>query len=302
MKVFRRLLTLATLTLFVIAAGVRVSQAQETVGADSAKAVSDWQTYTVKDEEFSVALPGVPAMTTQTVHLLKLNRDRKQRTLGAYADGVVFAIFTFENPNQRQSIDEIIAEGYGNSEDQPLRHLMLAGFRGEEYGSRRDDRRWVVQFYLTDRHIYMFEAVGSSFGNPDEAIPKFFSSIKLGKNPHGVEVKNGPGEQPVSDSPIVASNQPFSPKAVTRKAGVVTKPEPAYTESARQNRVTGTVVLRCVFSSSGLVTNIRAVSGLPFGLTERAIESARQIKFIPAVKEGHFVSMYIQLEYNFNLY
>jgi TonB family protein len=66
--------------------------------------------------------------------------------------------------------------------------------------------------------------------------------------------------------------------------------------------VTGTVVLRCVFSSSGAVTGIRATSGLPYGLTERAILAARQIKFIPAIKEGHFVSMYIQLEYNFNLY
>jgi protein TonB len=83
---------------------------------------------------------------------------------------------------------------------------------------------------------------------------------------------------------------------------VITKPEPSYTEEARRNDVTGTVVLRCVFSSSGAVTNIRAVSGLPFGLTEKAISAARQIRFIPAIKDGHFVSMYIQLEYNFNLY
>jgi TonB family protein len=94
----------------------------------------------------------------------------------------------------------------------------------------------------------------------------------------------------------------FPGKEVTGKTVVVSKPEPSYTEDARRNQVTGTVVLRCVFSSSGAVTNLKAVSGLPFGLTEQAIDAARQIKFIPAIKDGHFVSMYIQLEYNFNLY
>jgi TonB family protein len=62
------------------------------------------------------------------------------------------------------------------------------------------------------------------------------------------------------------------------------------------------VVLKAVFSSSGQVTGIRAVSGLPYGLTERAIAAARQIRFQPAMKDGRAVSQYIQIEYNFNLY
>jgi len=41
---------------------------------------------------------------------------------------------------------------------------------------------------------------------------------------------------------------------------------------------------------------------LPFGLTEQAIAAARQIKFVPAVKDGRPVSVFMQLEYNFNLY
>jgi protein TonB len=89
---------------------------------------------------------------------------------------------------------------------------------------------------------------------------------------------------------------------VTSKARVLSKPEPQYTEEARKNQITGTVVLRAVFSSSGQVTQIRAVSGLPYGLTERAIAAARQIKFVPATKDGRQVSMWMQLEYNFNLY
>jgi TonB family protein len=97
-------------------------------------------------------------------------------------------------------------------------------------------------------------------------------------------------------------NKIFSGKDVNSKARVLSKPEPQYTEDARKNQVTGTVVLRAVFTSGGQVTNIRAVSGLPYGLTDRAIAAARNIKFVPATKDGRPVSMYIQLEYNFNLY
>ncbi|MGH9932077.1 MAG: energy transducer TonB, partial [Pyrinomonadaceae bacterium] len=57
-----------------------------------------------------------------------------------------------------------------------------------------------------------------------------------------------------------------------------------------------------VFRSSGAVTNLTLMSGLSYGLSEKAMEAARQIRFIPAIKDGHFVSMYIQLEYNFNVY
>lgn len=97
-------------------------------------------------------------------------------------------------------------------------------------------------------------------------------------------------------------NQVFPVSMVTQRARVLVKPEPQYTEQARRNQITGTVVLRVVFSRTGQVTNIRAINTLPFGLTERAIAAARHIQFLPAVKGSRPVSVYMQLEYNFNLY
>jgi TonB family protein len=97
-------------------------------------------------------------------------------------------------------------------------------------------------------------------------------------------------------------NRIFNGKDVSSKARILEKPEPQYTEAARKNQITGTVVIRAVFSSAGRVTNIVAVSRLPDGLTEKAIAAANQIRFVPATKDGHPVSMYMQLEYNFNLY
>src|SRR5712692_9564839 len=60
----------------------------------------------------------------------------------------------------------------------------------------------------------------------------------------------------------------FSGKDVSSKARILEKPEPQYTEAARKNQITGTVVIKAIFSSSGQVTNIVAVARLPDGLTE----------------------------------
>lgn len=94
----------------------------------------------------------------------------------------------------------------------------------------------------------------------------------------------------------------YSGKDVGNKASVQKKPEPKYTKDARKHKLEGTVILRCVFASNGKVTNIHVISGLPDGLTESAIKAAQKIKFKPAIKDGRQVSMWMQLEYNFNLY
>ena len=86
------------------------------------------------------------------------------------------------------------------------------------------------------------------------------------------------------------------------RARLILKPEPHYTEEARRQGIVGTVILRVVFASTGEVTQIRATQQLPSGLTEQAIAAARQIKFVPAKKNGRAVSVVMQLEYNFNLY
>ncbi|HEX8773815.1 MAG TPA: energy transducer TonB [Pyrinomonadaceae bacterium] len=94
----------------------------------------------------------------------------------------------------------------------------------------------------------------------------------------------------------------YSPRDAIQRARIVSKPVAEYTELARKNNVSGTVVLKMVLAADGTVKNIRAVVGLPYGLTERAINAARRIKFVPAMKDGLPVSQYAVLEYNFNLY
>lgn len=97
-------------------------------------------------------------------------------------------------------------------------------------------------------------------------------------------------------------NRTFTMREVTQKARIRGKPEPLYTESARKFGITGTVRVRVILSASGEVRGITLVTRLPHGLTQKAIEAARRIKFEPAIKDGRPVSQYATIEYNFNIY
>ncbi|HKR22778.1 MAG TPA: TonB family protein [Pyrinomonadaceae bacterium] len=96
--------------------------------------------------------------------------------------------------------------------------------------------------------------------------------------------------------------QVFIGRDVTTKARLISKPEPVYPRTARNEMVTGTVVLRCVFAADGTVKHVLVLQSLPYGLTDVSVAAAKKIKFVPATIDGKPVSMFMQLEYNFNLY
>lgn len=94
----------------------------------------------------------------------------------------------------------------------------------------------------------------------------------------------------------------FSGTEVATKARIQSKPPPCTTEAARRAQLNGKVVLRAVLAADGTVKHAIAIAPLDYGITECAIEAAYKIIFAPAIKDGRPVSMFIQLEYNFNLY
>lgn len=95
---------------------------------------------------------------------------------------------------------------------------------------------------------------------------------------------------------------PLSSSEVTTKAVIVFKPEPGYTEHARKNNTEGLVRLRAVLAPDGTVRHLLVVKPLDDGLTEKALQAARRIRFRPAVKDGRPVPQTVHLEYNFNVY
>ncbi len=116
-----------------------------------------------------------------------------------------------------------------------------------------------------------------------------------GGNGGGFGPGNGPGGGG-ADAP------PEMPKGPSVALKIISKPQPQYTEEARKNQISGTVRLKVIFNSNGSVGSITAVSGLGYGLTEKAIAAARNIRFEPQLKNGVPTSISKTIEYNFNLY
>jgi TonB family protein len=282
---------------------------------------SNWERYVVKDEEFSVLLPERPAMAVWPYSPRPLV-VRKERTLGAYADGVVYVIYCYENPGRDRDLTYFLEKfktHHGNGEISFERDLQMPGVEGKQYRLRKGDVPGAARLYLTKNSVYVVEALGAAEDDPN--VNRFFASFKLERNPSGNKVSEGPGVQAadeeqqslppaemgsgVSGSSAKKPNSAaaiFRGSEVTRRPVVVMRPKPHYTEEARKHRLSGTVVLKAIFSASGRVTNVRVVSALEHGLTDQAIAAAKQIRFIPAMKDGRFVSMYSQVEYTFTLY
>lgn len=142
--------------------------------------------------------------------------------------------------------------------------------------------------------------------SPQSAIdppqPPSPSSTVAPAQPPGSSAVAAPPQPPAPPSTPAGDEEVFMAKDTTTKVVILSRPEPRYTEEAKRNRVNGRVMLTAVFSSSGEVTNIQVVEGQPDGLTESAVEAARQIKFTPAMKDGRSVSQQVRLEYNFGNY
>ena len=280
---------LPLLICIVFLTGIVKAQTPGAIGGGTAM----WPRYTVKGEEFSVALPREPSLKTSQVLLTRTNKNRLERVMQTSASGLVYTIYVYENPKPRQSLQDFINErSAGSALNLTTERIVMTGkFTGKEYLSQ--DGKTIEQFFATEKRLYRFVVGGAT----DESwrMKQFFSSITFGKKPQGFAVLEGPS--PNDDLGNIVSG-----KDVDTKARLISKPEPSYTEDARNAQIEGTVILKVVFSASGKVTNIRVAAGLPFGLTQRAIAAARMIKFVPAMKDGKNVSMWMQLEYNFRLY
>ena len=113
---------------------------------------------------------------------------------------------------------------------------------------------------------------------------------------------------PVSD-PLASSGTAFNKYERCKKryrsyssVQFISKPRAEFTEIARANETQGTVTLRVTFLASGEVGPISVVAGLPDGLTDQAIEAARNIKFEPKMVNGEPATTTMAVQYSFAIY
>ena len=284
-------LTLFT-CIFLLTAGAATGVLAQDSGTPQPPA---WKTYTVKGGGFSVSVPVLPAVHWQNRYGENRQKPRRELLFGSYADNVAYVVYVLEHPSPSKALKNFVAERSGDKvEISDVTREGLAGKVGRYPQA-------LFHYYAGADRLYEIRAMGAPPEDP--RVIRFFSSLSFGTTTGATEAFEGPGlPDPHADIQDDVAQKFYANKETTRKARLAMKPEPNYTEQARQNQVMGTVVLKAVFSSDGSVKNIKLVSGLPHGLTEKAIDAASKIKFLPALKDGKKVSIYMTLEYNFNLF
>jgi len=77
--------------------------------------------------------------------------------------------------------------------------------------------------------------------------------------------------------------------------------EPAYTQTARDAKLEGRVILGVVIGADGIPRDVTVKDSLDDGLDYNAVIAVRQWRFDPATKKGEPVSVMATIEVNFRL-
>lgn len=102
-------------------------------------------------------------------------------------------------------------------------------------------------------------------------------------NGQGVATGGFGSEQVVHSGPKVT---PIDTGPPTTPVEITFKPNPAYTQEARDLKLEGEVLLEVMFGANGSLHVNRVVRGLGHGLDEAAVVAANHIKFKPALRNG----------------
>jgi hypothetical protein len=141
--------------------------------------------------------------------------------------------------------------------------------------------------------------------------PALGQSGRKGTNPKPPVAPATAGPVETSPQPRIASKELpaevdgeriYKSRETDERFQILKKPEPSYTREGRRHLTKGIVVLRLILAADETVKHIEVVKGLPDGLTEKSIEAAQKIKFKPARKDGKTVSVWVEVEYGFDVY
>jgi TonB family protein len=264
----------------------------------------EWERFRSVKEGFSVLFPERPAVINRGQY--RKAPVRGARNYAAYRDGVVYFLLVFDNPDHEKPLEyflesQLPVTELRDTEVSAGKEISNGSFKGQQYSLKKYDYRksfsypGVLQLFETKNRVLALVAVGKD--ETDSSVGRFLQSLEISEKPNGKDI----GAGATYAESASAADTPVMPSEVSRKVLILIKPPPQYPEEARHRKLSGGVVVKGVLSSSGKVTSLKVVSGLP-EFAQSALDAAHKIYFIPAVKEGRFVSTFVHLEYNFDIY
>lgn len=161
----------------------------------------------------------------------------------------------------------------------------------EEYQSLRNKSEELATYL----HDLMPQEMIEQFHLP----PSTIRTILKDRKAHEAAVNNA---LQTEANPNAANPGHIQPMGASLRPTILYRERAKYTEIARLNMTQGTVLLSLVYTSTGEIRDILVIRSLPDGMTRTAIESAKKIRFNPAIKDGQPVHVRGNVEFNFTLY
>ena len=147
-------------------------------------------------------------------------------------------------------------------------------------------------------------------GDYKAAIESLEKAVKTDKNDgeawHFLGMAYGRNRESNKASVAFEKAKNFSDEDLTKlydtPLKIISKRPAKFTLEARRNNVSGKVVLFVEFRHDGKIGYVFPYRILPDGLTENSMETARNIKFEPAIRNGKPVTVVKLVEYSFTIY
>lgn len=273
-----------------------------------------WQFFAPAGEGFTLDAPG--EITPGYINEMKDNTI-KTRFYMTFVGGVRYYMFSdvLDKPVQNQRVLTFV-----DSQAPGLQPNEIYSF-GDKSGYHHK-----VLVLKNEERIYTFQTVSPN--KDDASIRRFFESIRVKNNlqrpAEKTALQNLAGENSSvsmscqrreTTSPISAATPPTGDgigtgasknidptSATTENIKILSKPRANYTDYARFYQIQGSVQVKATFPANGQMGNVTAVTKVPFGLTEQALQAACGLTFTPAMKNGVPYTVIKQVIYNFTLY
>ena len=268
----------------------------------------NWQTFAPEKEEFMTEAP-VQLKQQMVGSVPSASRNYKGRLNGTYffifsdriaAPGATKIALNFARISQpvgtREQFGDMPSEKFEFSDEDGFYHRLFT--------------------FKTNARIYVFQTVSPQKDDP--LAERFFAKLQIGKiqSLDGMQTSsesednetlspdNGRGFAGDKRSEVLSDATQKAPnvRAQTSPLQLESKPIPLYTDLARFYDITGIVRLRITFSSDGTIGSVVPLIKLPFGLTKKAVDAAKKIRFQPPIRDGQPYTVTKLVEYSFNIY
>ena len=155
-----------------------------------------------------------------------------------------------------------------------------------------------TQKRITQADKFIAEAMNRQKSPMSQSVARDFS---VGNNRLEAQISDATNQYVAFLKAWPQGDQIITNASTSPRIQILYQEKAKYTAAARQNRVEGTVIISTLFTADGRVSDIHVIRSLPDGLEEEAIKAAREIVFLPALKDGKPVSVRMTIEFTFNL-